>query len=259
LIQFLNMPAKLKLKRLTKIIKKDSPDNPEAAQPVSNPKDAASQDKVPEPPVKNPDNVTAVSASAPETSATPTPQTETSVSQPTGTAPTSAPASDLPSVSMDQEVPLEKRNNRIYLVGIIITAIVLLVTGVVLYLKITQPVSAPQTVTPQVVEDDTLVEIKITPAPVATSEAKLTLEILNGSGVAGAAGRIADTFVKLGYIIVGTGNADSQTGNSLLINEKQKSQNTNSLLKDMSTLKISSVSGYFTDSTASARIILGKE
>lgn len=86
----------------------------------------------------------------------------------------------------------------------------------------------------------------------------ITLEILNGSGVAGAAAETADIFEELGYEILEIGNADETIGNQLYVNP-EVADLIAVLLEDVEgELDIASVSGELEDSSASARIILGE-
>lgn len=109
-----------------------------------------------------------------------------------------------------------------------------------------------------------------TPAPTPTpteapkpifNKADWTLEVQNGSGVTGAAKEIAAKLQELGYQIVKTGNADkdSYEKTQILVRSdlKEKIDLLIADLKDV--IKIASVGGELNDSTASARIILGKE
>jgi hypothetical protein len=97
-----------------------------------------------------------------------------------------------------------------------------------------------------------------TPAPTQLTREEITLEILNGSGVSGAAGEAATTFEDLGYEVSKVGNAEETEGNQLYVNPDVEDL-VDVLLEDVKDeLDISSVSGELDDSTASARIILGK-
>lgn len=88
-----------------------------------------------------------------------------------------------------------------------------------------------------------------------------SLEILNGSGVTGAAKKIAERLQTFGYPVVKTGNADKDNYSQTQIFIKKSLQDRAELiiadLKDI--IKIASVAGELQDSTASARIIIGKD
>lgn len=104
------------------------------------------------------------------------------------------------------------------------------------------------------------------PTPSPTSQPVLnrsdwSLEILNGSGVTGVAKKLADKIQPLGYPVVKTGNADKDNYSQTQILVKKSLQDKVELiiadLKDI--IKIASVAGELKDSTASARIIIGKD
>lgn len=105
-----------------------------------------------------------------------------------------------------------------------------------------------------------------TPAPTPSPQSTLirsewSLEVLNGTGVTGAAKKVADKLKELGYQIVKTGNADRDDylNSQILVKENlmDKADLVISDLKDV--VRIASVGGELEDSTASARIILGKD
>lgn len=106
------------------------------------------------------------------------------------------------------------------------------------------------------------------PAPSPTQAPKKTLErsewsieVLNGSGVPGTAKRIADQLTALGYQVVKTGNAGSSDyASTEVIVKNELLDKVDLLITDLKdVIKIASQSGDLKDSTASARIILGKE
>lgn len=101
-----------------------------------------------------------------------------------------------------------------------------------------------------------------TPAPTRSlNRAEWSFEVLNGSGVTGAAKVAADNLTGLGYVVVKTGNADKSnyTKNELFVREG-KSADSNLILADLKTdFSIASVSGELTEGTASARLIIGSK
>lgn len=88
-----------------------------------------------------------------------------------------------------------------------------------------------------------------------------TIEVLNGSGVIGAAKELAEKLEKLGYKILKTGNAGkSNYKNTEVYISKDFIDKSDLLLEDLEdTINVSTVSGELEDSTASARIIIGKD
>ncbi len=115
------------------------------------------------------------------------------------------------------------------------------------------------------------VKVQSTPSPIPTSEpspipsplvkSDWSFEILNGSGVTGEAKKIADQIKELGYIVVKTGNADKNNYSKTEIFVKKDILDKIDLviadLKDV--IKVASYGGELNDSTASARIIIGKD
>jgi hypothetical protein len=159
--------------------------------------------------------------------------------------------------SGSQEVALEKKNAKLYVIGIIVAIIVLVATIVTLYLRAQQAIEDKEMEETATIEE--VVE-EATPTPEATPIPRedIALDILNGSGTAGLAGTIAETFEELGYEILEIGNADDTEGNQLYVNPDIDKDLLSLLLEDvLEELDIASVSGDLEDSSASAQIILG--
>lgn len=99
-----------------------------------------------------------------------------------------------------------------------------------------------------------------TPTPRALDRLQWSLEVLNGSGVTGAAKKLADQLKALGYPVVKTGNADRDdyTSNEFFVKKELEDSVELFILDIKDIIKIASVSGELKDSTASARIIIGK-
>lgn len=104
------------------------------------------------------------------------------------------------------------------------------------------------------------------PSPVQTIEQPIlkrsewSFEILNGSGVAGAAKKMADKIQELGYPVVKVGNAekDNYAESQILVRAglEAKIGLVVADLKDI--VKIATFAGELKEGTASARIIIGK-
>ena len=157
---------------------------------------------------------------------------------------------------LEEEVPLEKTNKKLFRAGMIVVLIVFGITGWVFYL--TNRYSEKTTQEEITLEEGATEESTATPASTQLEREEITLEILNGSGVAGAAGDAAEIFEALGYEDVETGNADETEGNELYVSSDIEDL-IDVLLEDVEEeLDISSISGELDDSTASARIILGE-
>lgn len=99
-----------------------------------------------------------------------------------------------------------------------------------------------------------------TPTP-SFIKSNWTLEILNGTKTPGLAKKAAQTLENRGYKILKTGNADNSNyaKTQLFVSKAYTNQSTFFLVDINSDIKITSVAGELKDSTATARIILGKE
>ncbi len=88
-----------------------------------------------------------------------------------------------------------------------------------------------------------------------------SFEVLNGSGVTGAAKKVADKLKEMGYQVVKVGNAEKDDYNSsqIFISSTFKDK-VDLLVADIKdAIKIASIAGELKDSSASARIIIGKD
>lgn len=142
-----------------------------------------------------------------------------------------------------------------FLGGVVLALVVFLDLGVLIFWR--RQVSQQK--------EPTTVEIQEIQIPQESLETikreEWALEVLNGSGVVGAAAKAADTLESLGYKVVKAGNADRQDykGNLLFVSPEMLDK-ADLLVSDLSVeFNIASVSGELEDSTASARIILGRE
>lgn len=99
-----------------------------------------------------------------------------------------------------------------------------------------------------------------TPKPKTLNQSEWSFEVLNGSGVSGEAKRIADALKDLGYQVVKVGNADRDdySAHEFFV-QKDLQEDVNLVVSDIKDIiKIASISGELKDSSASARIIIGK-
>ncbi len=84
------------------------------------------------------------------------------------------------------------------------------------------------------------------------------MDVLNGSGVSGLAGKTATTFEELGYEIGEIGNADDVETTELYIQEDLEEQLGNLLDDVKEELGVASVSGYLdSDVESMGKIVLG--
>lgn len=102
-----------------------------------------------------------------------------------------------------------------------------------------------------------------TPAPTkpaAPAKAAWKIEILNGSGVSGAAAKMAQKLEALGYTVVKTGNADATQEKTEYFLSKDFIPFNDSFAADLEKAQIAaSNGGQLQNSSVSARIIIGTE
>lgn len=99
-----------------------------------------------------------------------------------------------------------------------------------------------------------------TPTPKTLNRSEWSFEVLNGSGVTGAAKKLADSLKALGYQVVKVGNADKDYQTNEFFVQEDLMVDIAPVVADIKDIiKIASISGQLKDSTASARIIIGKE
>lgn len=122
----------------------------------------------------------------------------------------------------------------------------------------TVDVDITPSVTPKVTVNKT-----VTPTQVTNKKATLVVEILNGSGIKGAAGKMSTVLVSAGYTVSRTGNADAFTYTGVTINlKKSKAVLLDQLKKDLSAgsyLVTGSTTTLAETSDVDAVIILGSE
>lgn len=163
----------------------------------------------------------------------------------------------------EDDVPFETKNRRLYFIGIIVSAFVLGATVATLYFRIREgsftkeeiAVEVEEAASEETAKADTVAEPEATPMP----RSEITLEILNGSGIAGQAGKYKNTFEDLGYTVDSVGNADDTVGNELYIDSDIDESLLSNLLEDVkSELDIESVTGT-KDLDTAAQIVLGSK
>lgn len=99
-----------------------------------------------------------------------------------------------------------------------------------------------------------------TPTPNTLNRSEWSFEVLNGSGVTGAAKKLADSLKALGYQVVRVANADKDYTKNEFFVQEDLMVSIDAIVADIKDIiKIASISGKLKDSTASARIIIGKE
>lgn len=157
----------------------------------------------------------------------------------------------------EEDVPQEKSNQKLFVIGAILTGLVII--AVIVFLisarnNISEPVNSPEPTSTPVSSPSATPKITLV-------RSDWSLEVLNGSGVSGAAKKVADKLIALGYQVVKTGNADRDDyTNTQILVKKELLERIDLVIADLKdTAKIASVAGELNDSTASARIIIGKE
>ncbi|MFC1653852.1 LytR C-terminal domain-containing protein [Patescibacteria group bacterium] len=164
--------------------------------------------------------------------------------------------------AFEEEIGHQKKATRsIFGVGIIIFLTIFGLTGWAFYLKtLWMP---GEIVTEVLMEEKNESESVATPTPAPTPEPlsreEIKLEILNGSGVTGLAGKNKTIFEDLGYVVESVGNADSVKETELYIKEDLEEKLEYLLIDFKDTFGEASVSGYLDDdSEVAAQIILGE-
>lgn len=158
---------------------------------------------------------------------------------------------------IDTEVPLEKNNKRIYIIRVGVFVVVVVLLGGVLYVR-TKMNTQTSGNAPEVVSEVTSTPQSVEVVEVVPRE-KISLEILNGSGIAGKAGKTAEVFKGLGYEISSTGNAAKTEGNKLYISDSVEENVLANLLEDVKKeLGIDSITEKLKDLDVTARIIIGE-
>lgn len=157
-------------------------------------------------------------------------------------------------IKLRQDVP-KKSGKSVLLIIILVAALV--GTGFFLNEKF-KPFSGSPQATPSAIPTPIP---SPTPAQPILDRSQWSLEVLNGSGATGQAKKVADKIQALGYLVVKIGNADkSNYPQTEILVKKDLLDKINLVAADLKdTIKIASVAGELKDSTASARIIIGKD
>jgi hypothetical protein len=155
----------------------------------------------------------------------------------------------------EENEPQDKLNKRLFVFGGFALGIIITLTVVLLAFFLMQSSGKDEAKkTAEVISTPT-----VAPKQVLV-RSEWSFEVLNGSGVAGAAKKVADQLIALGYQVVETGNADKQTykGNGLFVSQEMEGKLDLMVADLKDTIEIATVAGVLKDSTASARIIVGK-
>lgn len=175
---------------------------------------------------------------------------------------------DIRSDYLDKDVPLEKANLRLYMISIGLMVIFILITVGLLYAKSkieTNELDEALVQATPIVEEEVVMEVEEVQEPDEVEISVLdpediTLEILNGSGIAGLASDTQEEFENLGYVVELVGNADDTETSQLFISSDYSEEELENLLDDVERrLGITSIEGSLNDLDTVARIILGAE
>lgn len=147
----------------------------------------------------------------------------------------------------------DAKNRVVFTIGIVAT-LAIIVGSVVVF-----TIYLGSSKTPQQVAHQATVSPTPTPTP-AFQRSKISFEVINSSGVSGAATKGATALTQVGYTVVSVGNGKKQATSSVFLAKSLTSAEVSEILADVKSLfSVSSSSGELTDSTASARIILGSK
>jgi len=173
----------------------------------------------------------------------------------------------LPQPDVPVEVPVENleqildddtndsvtdRNNHVVFAFGILAALIIIIGAVVVFVMYLGSTKVPQMATNRMAVAPTA-----SPTPAFVRSA-VSFEVINASGVSGAASKAKDALMQLGYTVLMVGNSKKQATSSLVLASSVSASAVSEILADVNNLfSISSSSGSLLGSTASARIILG--
>jgi hypothetical protein len=162
----------------------------------------------------------------------------------------------------DVKAPPRESSTSLFTTGIIIFSLIFGLAGWTLYFNTKFNFLSAPSMSPAsngVTVDTTTPTPETSPTPVDT-RSSITIEVLNGSGVAGMAASTAEKLNTLGYTVISTGNADRSNYATTQILTSTTFATAELLISDLTKeFDTASISGELKDSTASARIIVGKD
>ncbi|HET7099052.1 MAG TPA: LytR C-terminal domain-containing protein [Patescibacteria group bacterium] len=157
--------------------------------------------------------------------------------------------------STDYKMGVTPKNKLLYIFGIVgFIGIGILVSSLLIfYLTVFKGKSENKAVTVNIDSN----KIEGTPVPLKTFDrGSVSFEVLNGSGVAGAAKTAGSKVEGLGYKVTKTGNGEPTIGNKLYL-RKDIQQFSKEIISDLTDFGVTTVSGELTEGNASARLIIG--
>lgn len=161
--------------------------------------------------------------------------------------------------TLDGESKIEKSDRVLYKIGLAVTiGVIFLAIGIALLWAKTPRVGDRLSQMPTPISSTAIVQPTSAVAPFDRS--LIVIDVLNASGVPGAASREAKRVSRLGYTVGNIGNATGDTVGNQLFLSPQVSVYADQILVDFKEhFSIASIAGMVTDSTASARLIVGKK
>lgn len=158
----------------------------------------------------------------------------------------------------EEEVPSEERNQRWFILGSIVAALVFLLSALFFVFLLKSPAKdTKQSIITEVEEvKEEKKEEKIT-----FNRSGWAVEILNGSGVSGTASKVAVKLEGMGYQVLKVGNASrNDYSQSEISVSEDLTEEAILLIDDLKEVLVTATfTGTLSSSTASARIILGKQ
>ncbi|HWA52086.1 MAG TPA: LytR C-terminal domain-containing protein [Patescibacteria group bacterium] len=115
-------------------------------------------------------------------------------------------------------VPQQQENKKNWKWLVILILFLVVIGGVTFFVFKSSRSSSTDEPTPEPTSDLTTVSTPVpTPSPTPADKTALNVSVLNGTGIAGEAGILADKLKTLGYTNVTTGNADSQNATTTTV------------------------------------------
>lgn len=150
--------------------------------------------------------------------------------------------------------------NWLLIIGVVLLLLALLGGGFFFYKNMNsgEVVSATPTESPFAMATTAATPLPSVPPASKIDRASWDLEVLNGTGKSGLAATVKAKLEDMGYTVSKVGNAPDATVTKILVNKKMAADQ-DALLADLKSEFNVDTAGVLSDSSASARIILGKD
>lgn len=202
----------------------------------------------------------------PETPATTAPPEPSEINKETPSEPaqeqkSSSPEEDDITVNEPLFEPEKKSNKKLIIFASLVLLLVIAVLVLLFnYFTKSKKPQATESAPIQPETESTQAQEELKPEEKDFDRPQVALEILNGSGVAGAAKKLADKLGALGYSIIEVGNAQGKIDKTEILIAASLEDNKEKFLEDLGEeFKEATIAGSLEDSTASARITIGKD